>query len=559
MRWRGFLLIVRSSSDIFSLFFCSTVEWNWLFVEWNPFQQFTKAQLFSYGSCKRMPSHASRCNVKLLQLHTETIFACIFGRGSHVCSAVGSEKHEKGDHFWRNISLRVEFVLCDRSLDRNFSTALRLYDKAELYLLVSGTMVSSKISKVYAYVWAVCRCSNCHHGSAQSVCQTSERGPLYHLELCQRLFGSDKSVHFPRLAIALGMLRDQNYLHVHCSNDFVLVLFLLIALKLLKVAKGRICISCFLCWDNIVRIVAFIQVKKANFYQFTCSSYYSSAVPDLCTKRKNCSNRFKFVMAKKECGIPKIEPKLPGGANRIVGGSDAVPHSYPWQAHLSIQIGNGAGSCGGALLPGKSGTSSAFVVTAAHCVQQGSQVVSPDKITVTLGAHDIDAQEASAQKVKVKQVHMNGYDVRSLHNDIAVLELEREVAYSPQISPICLPKKDDKLPKTCYVTGWGATSKNGATSKTLKQVDVDIFSDSKCNLPKFDSTKQFCAGSEAGDRDSCNVRSYGDSGGPLVCKDKKTFTLMGIVSLGKGCGDSKHPGFYTKVTSQVKWLKSLLK
>ncbi|KRX81128.1 Cytohesin-1 [Trichinella sp. T6] len=238
--------------------------------------------------------------------------------------------------------------------------------------------------------------------------------------------------------------------------------------------------------------------------------------------------------AKKECGIPKIEPKLPGGANRIVGGSDAVPHSYPWQAHLSIQIGNGAGSCGGALLPGKSGTSSAFVVTAAHCVQQGSQVVSPGKITVTLGAHDIDAQEASAQKVKVKQVHMNGYDVRSLHNDIAVLELEREVAYSPQISPICLPKKDDKLPKTCYATGWGATSKNGATSKTLKQVDVDIFSDSKCNLPKFDSTKQFCAGSETGDRDSCN----GDSGGPLVCKDKKTFTLMGIVSLGKGCGDN---------------------
>ncbi|KRX18102.1 Chymotrypsinogen 2 [Trichinella nelsoni] len=259
--------------------------------------------------------------------------------------------------------------------------------------------------------------------------------------------------------------------------------------------------------------------------------------------------------AKKECGIPKIEPRLPGGANRIVGGSDAVPHSYPWQAHLSIQIGNGAGSCGGALLPGKSGTSSAFVVTAAHCVQQGSQVVSPGKITVTLGAHDIEAQEASAQKIKVKQVHLNGYDVRSLHNDIAVLELEREVAYSPQISPICLPKKDDKLPKTCYVTGWGATSKNGATSKTLKQVDVDIFPDSKCNLPKFDSTKQFCAGSETGDRDSCN----GDSGGPLVCKDKKTFTLMGIVSLGKGCGDSKHPGFYTKVTSQVKWLKSLLK
>ncbi|KRY88271.1 Cytohesin-3 [Trichinella pseudospiralis] len=250
--------------------------------------------------------------------------------------------------------------------------------------------------------------------------------------------------------------------------------------------------------------------------------------------------------AKKECGTPKIEPKLPGGANRIVGGSDAVPHSYPWQAHLSIEIGSSAGSCGGALLPGKSGTSSAFVVTAAHCVQQGSQVVSPGKITVTLGAHNIEAQEASAQKIKVKKVHMNGYDVRSLHNDIAVLELEREVAYSTEISPICLPKKDDKLPKTCYVTGWGATSKNGATSKTLKQVNVDIFQDSKCNLPKFDSTKQFCAGSETGDRDSCN----GDSGGPLVCKDKKTFTLMGIVSLGKGCGDSKHPGFYTKVTSQ---------
>ena len=63
---------------------------------------------------------------------------------------------------------------------------------------------------------------------------------------------------------------------------------------------------------------------------------------------------------------------------KIIGGSDSVPHEFPWQASLRWRVGMSKGEhiCGGALVHIK------FVVTAAHCFDLGTD---PSFYNVTLG------------------------------------------------------------------------------------------------------------------------------------------------------------------------------
>lgn len=64
-----------------------------------------------------------------------------------------------------------------------------------------------------------------------------------------------------------------------------------------------------------------------------------------------CSASIDYV-----CGVPSNPPRFL--FSRIIGGEEAVPHSWPWQA--SIQIA-GENLCGGTVI------SKMWVVTAAHC------------------------------------------------------------------------------------------------------------------------------------------------------------------------------------------------
>ena len=56
-----------------------------------------------------------------------------------------------------------------------------------------------------------------------------------------------------------------------------------------------------------------------------------------------------------ECGLPAISPNV---MSRIVGGVEAVPHSWPWM--VSLQAG-GDHFCGGSLINNQ------WVLSAAHC------------------------------------------------------------------------------------------------------------------------------------------------------------------------------------------------
>ena len=63
--------------------------------------------------------------------------------------------------------------------------------------------------------------------------------------------------------------------------------------------------------------------------------------------------------------------------------------------------------------------------------------------------------------INVKRIIQHAYYNRfTLDNDIALLELENELVYNDQISPICLPNSDPLPPTMCMVVGWGNTKGN---------------------------------------------------------------------------------------------------
>ena len=83
--------------------------------------------------------------------------------------------------------------------------------------------------------------------------------------------------------------------------------------------------------------------------------------------------------------LPVEEPcvgRLPCGVkllSRIVGGKEAIPHSWPWQTELLIKDLMGGPlqfKCGGTLV------TPSYVVTAAHCV---FQIPFPESYVVRLG------------------------------------------------------------------------------------------------------------------------------------------------------------------------------
>lgn len=61
--------------------------------------------------------------------------------------------------------------------------------------------------------------------------------------------------------------------------------------------------------------------------------------------------------------------------------------------------------------------------------------------------------------------------------------------------------------------------------------------------------RHFCAGGVVG-KDTCT----GDSGSPLMIPEKEVWSVMGITSIGKGCGQREWPGIYTRVSFYVDWI-----
>ncbi|OXA42845.1 Suppressor of tumorigenicity 14 protein [Folsomia candida] len=125
------------------------------------------------------------------------------------------------------------------------------------------------------------------------------------------------------------------------------------------------------------------------------------------------------------------------------------------------------------------------------------------------------------------------FNIQSFVNDIALLRLDRPVSFSNRIQPICLPPetRSNLVNKKLVVAGWGRVSYGGPTSPILQKVNVRVWPNSNCAsvykgiAPGGILSTMICAGDK----------------GPLMHKtDTGIFEQTGIVSFGKGCGNSNN-------------------
>lgn len=251
------------------------------------------------------------------------------------------------------------------------------------------------------------------------------------------------------------------------------------------------------------------------------------------------------------CGTPTVHPLTLEG-DRVVGGQQAVPHSWPWQASLQSSGYDVLGHfCGGALI------SNTWLLTAAHCV-----IGNPlGTFTVKLASHSTMNTDGIVRHVKSIIIHPRYFRI-SNNNDIALVELAVPVNFSEKVRPACLPaaKEAVSLNTTCFSTGWGHTRGSGDFAN-LKQTKVKTMAHAACKDPLLpgsdliDESLYVCAGDEYERAGVCN----GDSGGPLVCEASDgRWILHGVTSMNSvttGTSAICASGvLWTSVQAQLQWI-----
>ncbi|XP_005690872.1 PREDICTED: chymotrypsin-C [Capra hircus] len=250
------------------------------------------------------------------------------------------------------------------------------------------------------------------------------------------------------------------------------------------------------------------------------------------------------------CGVPIFQPNL---SARVVGGEDAIPHSWPWQISLQyLRDDTWRHTCGGTLI------SPSHVLTAAHCISNTLTY------RVALGKNNLEVEdEAGSLYVGVDTIFVhekwNSFLVR---NDIALIKLAETVELSDTIQVACLPEAGSLLPQDypCYVTGWGRLYTNGPIAAELQQGLQPVVDYATCSQRDWWGTTvketMVCAGGD-GVISACN----GDSGGPLNCQaENGNWDVRGIVSFGSGlgCNTLKKPTVFTRVSAYIDWINEKL-
>jgi secreted trypsin-like serine protease len=251
-----------------------------------------------------------------------------------------------------------------------------------------------------------------------------------------------------------------------------------------------------------------------------------------------------------ECGKSKYadagDMNLPSGF--IVGGQQARPYEFPWQASIRRKATN-SHFCGGIII------SERWVLTAAHCMDGETAAL----VSVVVGDWQRTAESTVRQTLNVESFFVHElYNTRTSENDISVIKLASDIAFSEDVAPVCAgDSANDYVYYKSQCAGWGSLVSGGVCCPDiLRYVTLNITTNTFCNnvygIRGRITEDMICASDNTGgnDRDSCQ----GDSGGPLTIKEADgTFRIVGVVSWGIGCA-SGYPGVYARAAYFNNWI-----
>ncbi|XP_078486423.1 uncharacterized protein LOC100185187 [Ciona intestinalis] len=293
--------------------------------------------------------------------------------------------------------------------------------------------------------------------------------------------------------------------------------------------------------------------------------YNNVDLPSTSAWRKTVPGPKQAFYNKYQCGVQANQPAFPTG--RIVGGSEAVPHSWPWAVSINLLRSKidsktklssyyyNFWKCGGTIIHND------WIVTAAHCFANKNELVPTTNYVVAVGRHDQnDLTSLPGDVYEIKRiVYHPDYDDPSNKFDVALLQLKRSITYRREVAPACLPNPD-VIPSTggqCWLVGWGYTSNEATSARNkLKQAVQVIESPGKCQqIYKryyYDPNTNLC--SKRSESDNVNMQCRGDSGGPLVCFENERWVLYGVSNFGpKLCENGGESGYFL-LSSVLDWL-----
>nr|XP_012225380.1 PREDICTED: chymotrypsin-1-like [Linepithema humile] len=226
---------------------------------------------------------------------------------------------------------------------------------------------------------------------------------------------------------------------------------------------------------------------------------------------------------------------------QIVGGKDAPTGKYPYQ--VSLRIYN-TYVCSGSIIDNRN------ILTSAHCINDKIGVLPSLKVHV-----GTNFQNETGDVYEIANVTINeDYNNIRLVNDIALLHIKTPIRYTTKVQPIKLATQinDTVLEnKTCTLSGWGSIKLGGGTSNNLQEINLTIYSQTKCKATYSELTENhICTLTKRGEG-TC----YFDYGAPLVYNK----TQVGIVTLnwGRLCGIG-YPDVYTRVANFLSWINANL-
>uniref|UniRef100_A0A1B0GL98 Putative trypsin-like serine protease n=1 Tax=Lutzomyia longipalpis TaxID=7200 RepID=A0A1B0GL98_LUTLO len=273
----------------------------------------------------------------------------------------------------------------------------------------------------------------------------------------------------------------------------------------------------------------------------TQEAFGRTLVVGLRTPRTSRGGRFLCTITARACQCGQRR------STRIVGGTQTGVNEFPMMAGL-VDSRIRTVICGATII------SHRHALTAAHCTRN----VPVRNAGLLVGEHDLSVghETPHTRLLTVARfiVHPS-YAPNPSRNDIALVQPQTNIVFSPGVAPVCLPfdqRTNTFLGARVEATGWGTLDFGGPTSNRLMRVTLDVVANSVCtsrlNNPNI-LASHLCTFTPG--RDTCQY----DSGGPLMWTNPRNgrLYLAGVTSFGIECGT--HPTANTRTTSFLAWIE----